>query len=133
MTSDLIRLDRLGGRDAALAGGKGANLGELTRIAGVRVPPGFCVSTEAFRRVMTAAPVDELLDRLSSTRPTNRDEIRLITVESDIHAGLLHAMGTASSEGSRAPAEFRCVVDLVETYLIDLEAPSTESFCSSSE
>ena len=64
---------------------------------------------------------------------TDLDQAVLITVESDIHAGLLYAMGVTSSDGSRSPAQFRCVVDLVETYLIDLEAPSTETFCSSSE
>ncbi len=31
----------------ALVGGKGANLGELSRIEGIRVPEGFCVTTEA--------------------------------------------------------------------------------------
>src|SRR5215468_9259204 len=36
-------------------GGKGANLGELTR-AGFPVPPGFCVTTAAYRgRKRTAA------------------------------------------------------------------------------
>ena len=64
---------------------------------------------------------------------TDLDQAVLITVESDIHAGLLYAMVDTSSDGSRSPAQFRCVVDLVETYLIDLEAPSTETFCSSSE
>ena len=59
------------------------------------------------------------------------DQAVLITVESDIHAGLLYAMAVTSSDGSRSPAQFRCVVDLVETYLIDLEAPSAETFCSS--
>jgi hypothetical protein len=33
--------------DVILAGGKGANLGELVR-AGFSVPPGFCVTTEAY-------------------------------------------------------------------------------------
>lgn len=40
---DLVDLGR---DDLATAGGKGANLGELIR-AGVRVPPGFVVTTEA--------------------------------------------------------------------------------------
>ena len=35
-----------------LVGGKGANLGELSRIEGIRVPDGFCISTEAFRRII---------------------------------------------------------------------------------
>jgi phosphoenolpyruvate synthase/pyruvate phosphate dikinase len=33
----------------AVVGGKGANLGELTRIEGIHVPDGFCISTEAFK------------------------------------------------------------------------------------
>jgi pyruvate,water dikinase len=32
-----------------LVGGKGANLGELSRVDGISVPAGFCVTTEAFR------------------------------------------------------------------------------------
>ena len=34
-------------RDAASAGGKGTSLGELAR-AGVKVPPGFVITAEAF-------------------------------------------------------------------------------------
>ena len=81
MTTDLIHLDQLGRNDVALAGGKAANLGELTRIEGVRVPPGFCVTTDAFARFMTTAGVDQLLDRLSQTRPTDLDEIRAASGE----------------------------------------------------
>ena len=40
----------------ALVGGKGAHLGELSRIAGIHVPPGFCVTTDAFRRIIEEAP-----------------------------------------------------------------------------
>lgn len=50
----------------ALVGGKGANLGELARIADIRVPDGFCVTTEAFKRVISEIPsIDELLHELS--------------------------------------------------------------------
>jgi len=38
-------------RDAAVVGGKGASLGELTR-AGVAVPPGFVVTVDAFASAM---------------------------------------------------------------------------------
>jgi pyruvate,water dikinase len=41
----------------AKVGGKAANLGELTR-AGLPVPPGFCVMTEAYRQVAAQAGVD---------------------------------------------------------------------------
>ena len=37
-------------------GGKGANLGELSAIDGVRVPDGFCVTTAAYRAVVEGIP-----------------------------------------------------------------------------
>ena len=39
----------------AVVGGKSAALGDLSRIAGVRVPDGFCVTTRAFQRAITSA------------------------------------------------------------------------------
>ncbi|AXY78543.1 phosphoenolpyruvate synthase [Paraflavitalea soli] len=51
---------------AHLVGGKGANLGELASLEGVPVPDGFCISTEAFKRVIGETPqVIGLLDQLS--------------------------------------------------------------------
>jgi len=41
----------------ALVGGKAANLGELIR-ANLPVPPGICVTTEAYRQVAASAPID---------------------------------------------------------------------------
>src|SRR5262245_36131574 len=41
--------------DLPHVGGKGTNLGALTR-AGVSVPPGFCVTTRAFDRFIAALP-----------------------------------------------------------------------------
>ncbi|GAB6135906.1 phosphoenolpyruvate synthase [Thermococcus prieurii] len=40
--------EELGREDVPLVGGKGANLGELTN-AGIPVPPGFCVTAEAYK------------------------------------------------------------------------------------
>ncbi|ASJ00489.1 phosphoenolpyruvate synthase [Thermococcus gorgonarius] len=40
--------EELGKEDVPLVGGKGANLGELTK-AGIPVPPGFCVTAEAYK------------------------------------------------------------------------------------
>ncbi|MFC4587553.1 rifamycin-inactivating phosphotransferase [Sphaerisporangium corydalis] len=66
----------------AIVGGKGANLGELSRIDGVRVPPGFCVTTDAFRQVMADAPsIDDRLDRLSRLNPGDREAIRTLSAE----------------------------------------------------
>ncbi len=66
----------------ALVGGKGAHLGELSRIAGVRVPDGFCVTTDAFRLVMAEEPsIDDRVDRLSRLRPDDREAIRALSAE----------------------------------------------------
>ena len=63
-------------------GGKGANLGELSRIAGVHVPAGFCVTTGAFRRVMAEVPsLEDRLGRLSGLDPDDRSTIAAISAE----------------------------------------------------
>jgi pyruvate,water dikinase len=63
-------------------GGKGANLGELSKIEGIRVPEGFCVSTEAFKRVIGETPsISELLDELSLLKVENRGKIAELSGE----------------------------------------------------
>ncbi|QUQ66491.1 PEP/pyruvate-binding domain-containing protein [Kutzneria sp. CA-103260] len=61
----------------AVVGGKAANLGELTG-AGLPVPPGFCVTTEAYRRVAAGVPLDRVREVLLGTEiPADiADEIR---------------------------------------------------------
>ena len=63
-------------------GGKGASLGELSRLEGIRVPEGFCVSTAAFKRILGDAPsFGEWLDRLSRLKAEDRDGIRELSAE----------------------------------------------------
>lgn len=60
----------------ALAGGKGANLGELNKIKGILVPEGFCVTTEAYERIIAGnSELSSLLDQLDSLSAGNRKEI----------------------------------------------------------
>ncbi|MCG0283607.1 rifamycin-inactivating phosphotransferase [Streptomyces sp. PSAA01] len=64
----------------AAVGGKGAHLGELSRIEGTRVPGGFCVTTDAFRRIMAEAPsIDDHLEQLSRVDPDDREAIRTLS------------------------------------------------------
>ena len=78
----VLDLEEIDKTQVALAGGKGANLGELSRIDGVRVPAGFCVTTDAFRRVMATVPrIDDQLDRLSRLDPDDREAIRALSAE----------------------------------------------------
>lgn len=66
----------------AAVGGKGAHLGALSRIEGIRVPAGFCITTEAFRRSLAEAPsMDEKLERLSCLKLDDREAIRALSAE----------------------------------------------------
>jgi pyruvate, water dikinase len=56
------RLSELGAGDVAIAGGKGANLGELIR-AGLPVPPGFVITVPAYRRTVQHAGLRADLER----------------------------------------------------------------------
>ena len=60
--SYVMRFAELGRGDIAVAGGKGANLGELTR-AGLPVPPGFVLTTAAYRDVGVGAPIPKDMAR----------------------------------------------------------------------
>ncbi len=64
----------------AIVGGKGAQLGELSRLEGIHVPAGFCITTEAFRRFTANAPsLNEQLNRLSDIGLDDRGAIRSLS------------------------------------------------------
>ncbi|MFE6806721.1 rifamycin-inactivating phosphotransferase [Streptomyces sp. NPDC057696] len=78
----VLDLQDVDGSRVAVVGGKGAHLGGLSRIEGIRVPGGFCVTTEAFRRIMAEAPsIDDQLDRLSHLNPDDRETIRTLSAQ----------------------------------------------------
>jgi rifampicin phosphotransferase len=71
-----------------LAGGKAANLGELTR-AGFPVPAGFCVTTAAYELVAGDANLEPVLAALAETRPD--DTTRLAELAAAARTALLEA------------------------------------------
>jgi len=78
----VLGFDEIDQTQVAVVGGKGAHLGELSHIGGIRVPPGFCVTTNAFRLIMAQAPsIDDLLDRLSHLGPDDREAILTLSAE----------------------------------------------------
>lgn len=82
MGSYVLGLREIDQTQAAVVGGKGAHLGELSRIEGIHVPAGFCVTTDAFRRIMEDAPsMGDRLDRLSRLNPDDREAIRTGSAE----------------------------------------------------
>src|SRR5437660_9743163 len=59
-----------------VVGGKGANLGELSRIDGIRVPEGFCITTEAYKRIISQTPeFNDLLEKLYLLKVEDRERI----------------------------------------------------------
>ena len=80
MGSYVLGFQEIDQTQIAVVGGKGAHLGELSRFEGVRVPAGFCVTTDAFRRILADAPsIDERLDRLSRLSPDDREAFRTLS------------------------------------------------------
>ena len=82
MSRYVLGFEEIDRTQVAVVGGKAANLGELSRIEGVRVPAGFCVTTDAFGRIMAGAPsIGDRLDRLSLLRPNDRESIGALSAE----------------------------------------------------
>jgi pyruvate, water dikinase len=74
-----LRFSEIGRDDVAVAGGKGASLGELVR-AGIRVPDGFVVTTAAFREAMGAL-ADEIGRRVTALDPADAERLAAVTAE----------------------------------------------------
>jgi rifampicin phosphotransferase len=72
----VLHFDEIDRRSLPVVGGKGANLGEMSK-AGFPVPPGFCITTSAYRHYIDASDeMDEWLDSLNQLKPEQLDEIR---------------------------------------------------------
>src|SRR5438105_8269085 len=82
MGSYVLGFQEIDQTQVAIVGGKGAHLGELSRIEGIRVPAGFCITTDAFRRIVAEAPtIDDRLDQLSRLEPDDLEAIRALSAE----------------------------------------------------
>ncbi len=95
-----------------LAGGKGANLGELLH-AGFPVPSGFCVTTVAYAHVATEAQIEALISEVELTPADSteqiaalaeriRDRIESVSFPSDIEGAITAAyrqLGNTAATG----------------------------------
>src|SRR5262249_4967960 len=90
----VLPIEQIVATQVGSVGGKAAQLAELSRIEGVRVPPGFCVSTDAFWTVLAATPsLSDAVDELSRCDPDDRDVLRTLcaTIREQIEAAPLPA------------------------------------------
>src|SRR5258707_4907840 len=107
-----------------VVGGKGANLGELSKIEGIRVPDGFCISTEAFKRIIgETSSINELLDQLSLLKVEDRDKIgelsgeirsviERIAIPQDIHEEITHLLSRLDEKNAYAVRSSATTEDL---------------------
>ncbi|MEU5407154.1 rifamycin-inactivating phosphotransferase [Nocardia asteroides] len=75
----VLDFDEIDRTRIAAVGGKGANLGELSRIDGVPVPAGFCVTTDAYARVVEQAAIGDLLGELSQLAPEDLTAVAAVS------------------------------------------------------
>jgi phosphoenolpyruvate synthase/pyruvate phosphate dikinase len=109
-----VRLDEIDKDDLALAGGKGANLGELSR-AGLPVPSGFVVTTGAYDAFVEASGSREEIVALVS-QPETEDanafeaaagEIRALFSGGEVPEGLAQEISSAYGELGESPVAVR--------------------------
>ncbi|MDR6943443.1 phosphoenolpyruvate synthase [Mucilaginibacter pocheonensis] len=63
-------------------GGKGANLGELSGIEGIQVPGGFCVTTDAYKKIIEDnQKINLLLSELASFKAEERENISKVSAK----------------------------------------------------
>lgn len=94
----------IGSAHIDLVGGKGANLGEMTR-AGLPVPPGFCITATAYRQLIAEAGIwSEIAALLDTTAPDQRDlseratAIRSLIMQSTMPSAIATAIRAAYAE-----------------------------------
>jgi rifampicin phosphotransferase len=104
-------------------GGKGANLGEMTA-AGFPIPPGFCVTTSAYRSfIQTSHEMNNLLASLDRVNPDDlaqvqnagsriREHMESLAMPEDIRASILEAWQTIGANKAYAVRSSATAEDL---------------------
>ena len=82
----LVWFDEVDKNDLLLVGGKGANLGELTK-AGIPVPPGFIVTTRSYFDFLEEAELREKIEK--ALRPLNPDDSSQLIAISEQVKGMI--------------------------------------------
>ncbi|MDM5326176.1 phosphoenolpyruvate synthase [Neobacillus sp. CF12] len=79
MSSMVLSFQEIQNTQLSLVGGKGLNLGKLSKIQGIQVPEGFCVTTEGYKKAFEQNETfHALLDRLTLLKVEDRDQISVI-------------------------------------------------------
>ncbi|MGG0066263.1 phosphoenolpyruvate synthase [Bacillus subtilis] len=100
MSSLVLGLHEIEKTQFSLVGGKGLHLGELSKIQGIQVPEGFCVTTVGYQKAIEQnETLQVLLDQLTMLKVEDRDQIgnisrkiRQIIMEVDIPSDVVKAV-----------------------------------------
>jgi len=76
MSSLVLGFQEIEKTQLLLVGGKGLNLGELSKIQGIQVPEGFCITTVGYQKAIEQNETFQaLLDQLTMLKIEDRDQI----------------------------------------------------------
>jgi phosphoenolpyruvate synthase/pyruvate phosphate dikinase len=100
MSSLVLGFQEMEKTQLLLVGGKGLNLGELSKIEGIQVPEGFCVTTVGYQKVIEQNETyHDLLGRLTMLKAEDRNQIseisrkiRQIIMEAEIPSDVVKAV-----------------------------------------
>ncbi len=82
MNKYILSLKEIDKHNLQEVGGKGANLGELSKIDGITVPGGFCVTTAAYKKALgDNTKLTALIDELSNTKADDHVNIKKMSGE----------------------------------------------------
>lgn len=105
-TSLVLPLTAVGRGDLEMAGGKGANLGELLR-AGLPVPPGFVVTTAAYDHFVAHYQLDATIAQALHDQPGNGAAIRAAFETAALPPDLARAIQDAYRRLGEGPVAVR--------------------------
>ena len=124
MTTYVLNLQDIDQEKLSTAGGKGVNLGKLSRLKGIMVPDGFCVFAEAYREAVSGnVQLNELLARLSLLKAGDRESIidlggqirgfiEQVQIPKDIEEQVLQALSRFNEDDSFAVRSSATMEDL---------------------
>ncbi|RHW39108.1 phosphoenolpyruvate synthase [Neobacillus notoginsengisoli] len=124
MSSLVLGFQEMGKTQLMLVGGKGLNLGELSKIEGIQVPEGFCVTTVGFQKAIEQnETVQALLDQLTMLKVEDRDQIGEISgkirqvimeaaIPSDVAKAVTHYLSQLGDEHAYAVRSSATAEDL---------------------
>ncbi|HWK21492.1 MAG TPA: phosphoenolpyruvate synthase [Ureibacillus sp.] len=80
MCSMVLGFNEVGKTQRMLVGGKGANLGELSKIHEIQIPEGFCVTTAGYQKTINQNKAfQSLVKQLTCLKVENRNQISEIS------------------------------------------------------